>query len=335
MTMWMVRAGRNASAIDEFLEEGRVAIGFGGAALLPLGASKEEVVARVEAVMPGKRDGQRRSAAGQVWRFLSELEYGDQIVTWDPGARRFLVGELVEGDGQLEESGGRFRNVKWTHHVLKDVLSADTRNKLGSIMTLFRVRDSATSEIVARMTRLEEDLDTASATPESPSADVDATDDSQGVDNILDRAAELIEDRIAGLGWEELQDLVAGVLRAMGYRTYVSPRGADRGVDIIASPDGLGLEDPRIFVEVKHRLGTTMGAPALRSFLGGRQPGDKCLYVSTGGFTKEARYEAERSSIPITLVDLPRLRSLLVDHYASADEETRAMMPLQAVHWPV
>jgi len=58
---------------------------------------------------------------------------------------------------------------------------------------------------------------------------------------------------------EEL-DLVAGVLRAMGYRTTVSAPGADRGVDIFASPDGLGLQEPRIFVEVKHRNETTMGA---------------------------------------------------------------------------
>jgi len=80
----------------------------------------------------------------------------------------------------------------------------------------------------------------------------------------------------------------------MGYHTTVAADGSDRGADIFASPDGLGLQEPRIFVEVKHRSGS-MGADELRKFLGGRRAGDRCLYVSTGGFTKAARYEAERA----------------------------------------
>ena len=131
-----------------------------------------------------------------------------------------------------------------------------------------------------------------------------------------------------------MQDLVAGVLRAMGYRSQVSTKGADRGVDIFASPDGLGLEEPRIFVEVKHRRGTAMGSPELRAFLGGRQSGDRCLYVSTGGFTKEARYEAERSTVPVTLIDLPRLRDLLLQHYGNMDTASMSIVPLHRLYWP-
>ena len=38
-----------------------------------------------------------------------------------------------------------------------------------------------------------------------------------------------------------------------------------------------------------------MGAQEIRSFLCGRHPGDKGLYVSTGGFSKDAHYEAAAS----------------------------------------
>ena len=68
-----------------------------------------------------------------------------------------------------------------------------------------------------------------------------------------DELREFIKDKLLKLSWDEMQDLVAGVLRGMEYKTRVSPRGPDRGRDIIASPDGLGLEQPRIIVEVKHR----------------------------------------------------------------------------------
>ena len=97
-----------------------------------------------------------------------------------------------------------------------------------------------------------------------------------------------------------MQELVAGILRAMGYKTLISSKGADRGKDIIASPDGFGFEHPRIVVEVKHRAGQ-MGSEKIRSFTGGRHKDDRGLYVSTGGFSKDAKYEAERANIPIML----------------------------------
>ncbi len=126
---------------------------------------------------------------------------------------------------------------------------------------------------------------------------------------------------------------MAEILKAMGYRTRVSQRGPDRGVDVFASPDGLGLQEPRIFVEVKHRPGTQIGAQDVRSFLGGRQPGDRCLYVSTGGFSKDSKYEAERSSIPITLVTLPQLRELLIEHYERMSPTGTALVPLERIYW--
>lgn len=101
-----------------------------------------------------------------------------------------------------------------------------------------------------------------------------------------------------------MQQLVAAILRAMGYKTRVSPEGGDRGKDIIASPDGLGLSPPRIKVEVKHRPRTQMGASEVRGFIGGLRGDDRGLYVSTGGFTKEANYEAERAAVPVNLIDL-------------------------------
>ena len=78
-----------------------------------------------------------------------------------------------------------------------------------------------------------------------------------------------------------------------------------------------------------------MGSQDLRSFLGGRQQGDRCLYVSTGGFSKDARYEAERSSVPLTLIDLPALRELVIEHYEQLDPEVRQLVPLTRLYWPV
>jgi restriction system protein len=138
------------------------------------------------------------------------------------------------------------------------------------------------------------------------------------------RPIEFTKDRVSALGWSQMQDLVAGLLRALGYKTRVSPAGPDRGKDIAASPDGFGFESPRIVVEVKHRQGS-MGAPDIRSFLGGRHPRDKELYVSTGGFTKDAYYEAERANIPLSLMTIDELVETLVEHYDKLDTETQQL----------
>jgi len=56
------------------------------------------------------------------------------------------------------------------------------------------------------------------------------------------RALESLQDRLSKLAWDEMQELVAGLLRSMEYKTRVSPAGPDRGRDIIASPDGFGFQ---------------------------------------------------------------------------------------------
>jgi restriction system protein len=58
------------------------------------------------------------------------------------------------------------------------------------------------------------------------------------------------------------------------------------------------------------------------------------LYVSTGGFTREARYEADRATVPVTLVDLDELADLVVEHYERFDSEGRGLLPLIRVYWP-
>jgi restriction system protein len=149
----------------------------------------------------------------------------------------------------------------------------------------------------------------------------------------LAKSREFIKDKLIELDWEEMQELVAGILRGMGYKTIVSTKGPDRGRDILASPDGLGLNEPRIVVEVKHRSGQ-MGSPEIRSFTGGLRPGDKGLYVSIGGYTREAKYEAERANNPLTLVDADLLVTLIIQYYDDFDTEARALIPLTKIYWP-
>lgn len=326
--MWMVRAGRNARFFEEFRENSIVAIGWTRLEDLRPFKSKQEMVNAVKSAWPEWTPVKVGLAASQLHRFAHEVQRGDRVITYDPQTRVYLLGTIESDYDYVPDSVAEFghiRRVTWELEVERDKLSATTRNSLGALTTLFKIPDDAAAEISAVASG-------QSQTPES--ATEEAVDDTSLLDDIEERAREFTKDRISGLEWDEMQELVAGILRAMGYKTEVSPHGPDRGKDIVASPDGFGFESPRIVVEVKHRKGQ-MGAQAIRSFLGGRHKDDKGLYVSTGGFSKDAHYEAERANIPITLLTLDGLVEKLLEHYDELDPEIQRLVPLKKVYWPV
>ncbi len=58
------------------------------------------------------------------------------------------------------------------------------------------------------------------------------------------------------------------------------------------------------------------------------------FYVSTGGLTKDAKYEADRGSIPVVLLDLDDLSNEIVRYYGEMDMEARSLIPLTTILWP-
>ena len=132
----------------------------------------------------------------------------------------------------------------------------------------------------------------------------------------------------------EFQDLVAALLKAMGYHvSYVSPPGPDRGLDILAHTDPLGATGPRIKVQVKRRADRA-SVEGLRSFLSLLGSNDVGLFVNTGGFTSEAEREARsQESRRLTLIDTRKLLELWIEHYDAVPEEERSLLRLRRVHF--
>lgn len=76
-----------------------------------------------------------------------------------------------------------------------------------------------------------------------------------------------LQDYLMNLGPMDFQNLVAALLRGMGYHiAWVAPPGPDGGTDIIAFLDPLGIQRPRIRVQVKRKQ-DKVSADALRSFM--------------------------------------------------------------------
>ncbi|WP_287369997.1 restriction endonuclease [Oceanithermus sp.] len=132
----------------------------------------------------------------------------------------------------------------------------------------------------------------------------------------------------------DFQQLVAALLRGMGYHVdWVAPPGPDRGIDIIAHQDPLGVSGPRIKVQVK-RQASRVDVKDTRGFIAVLGEGDIGVFVSTGGFTREAENEVRRlENRRVMLVDIERLVGLWIEYYKTIPEESRHLLPLIPVYF--
>jgi len=176
---------------------------------------------------------------------------------------------------------------------------------------------------------------------ENKSDEIDAEDEAASdegqslpLDQIEQIALDGLKDFVTSLNPYEFQDISAALLRGMGYYTpFVSPRGKDGGLDIIAYKDPLGTISPRIKVQVKHR-GTSATVHEVRQLMGLLQKdGDIGIFISSGGFTPDAKSTARSSNIHVELIDLNRFLNLWQDFYQKLNDEDKSLMPLLPIYF--
>jgi restriction system protein len=147
-----------------------------------------------------------------------------------------------------------------------------------------------------------------------------------------DQARTEVQDYLSKINPYEFQDLIASLIKAMGY--YVSwnaPPGKDGGVDIIAHPDALGTKPPRIKVQVK-RNSDRIAADGVRAFLALINEDDVGLYVALGGFTKDAEdFARNQERRKVTLINLDRFHKLWIENYPRLSDAARKRFPLSPI----
>jgi restriction system protein len=324
---WMVRSGRGGAYVEQFLQHKVIAIGWNDLEVDLSNLSQEDIVARVQKTYPNYHRSAVANAAAMLFKIASTLAKGDRVVTYDSERRIYHLGRITgsyKHQPNLIPGLQHTRAVTWDKEISRDALLRPTKNSLGSTLSLFSLSDAVIKD-------LEHDVDQ----PRLPNAIIpNAVEPEESIDDTAERSLELIKDLVLGLDEDEMEQLLASLLRAMGYKARVSPKGPDRGLDVFASPDGLGLQSPRIKAEVKHRSKSTMGAQDIRNFIATLRQGDSGIYLSTGGFSKEARYEAERANYPVSLISLDDLVLLITENYAKFDESGRLLVPLVPIWWP-
>ena len=89
--MWMVRAGEKAYLVQDFEEKEQVALGWPKLSYLSQIESKEDLEIVYKEAYPEDSIHSQRMGIGQVYRFRSEIQTGDMVVTYNPELRIYLV----------------------------------------------------------------------------------------------------------------------------------------------------------------------------------------------------------------------------------------------------
>ena len=179
-----------------------------------------------------------------------------------------------------------------------------------------------------RKWRQEKDLDADDAVEE----ETPEKETIVNIERLEEQANDGIRKYIKAKNPYEFQDMVAALLRAMGYYTpFIAPKGRNGGVDVIAYIDALGAKTPRIKVQVKHRPDDCIPAKDIRSLLGILRDGDIALFVTSGTYSQQARTEALTSKTYIKLIDGEEFIQMWQDNYSKMTDDDKNMLPLKHI----
>lgn len=131
-------------------------------------------------------------------------------------------------------------------------------------------------------------------------------------------AAELIE-KIKQISPSRFEHLVLDLLLKMGYggtqedAGQVVGKSGDGGIDGIINEDRLGLDV--IYVQAK-RWEADVGRPEIQKFVGALagNKANKGVFITSSGFTKEARNYANQVNQKVVLIDGVMLAELMMDY---------------------
>lgn len=324
-TIWGIHAGRSGDAHELFLKKDVVAIGWHEVGdLSKIGKDRDAFKAAVAKTFPDKKPMAVANNAGQLYRFVYEMQASDIVVYPSKRDRQIHIG-LVKGDYRYDPSHEKtypnMRSAKWLKAVPRTQFTQGALYEVGSAISLFQIKNYA---------------DEFRAVLEGEAAPLPVSKD-ETVSLVVEDIEETTRDFILKTLSQELKGhpfagFVAHLLNAMGYRTRVSPEGPDGGIDIIAHRDELGFEPPIMKVQVKSTGGKS-GDPDVSALYGKIGNNEYGLFVTISEFTNQAKTFA-KSKTNLRLIDGDELVDLIFAHYEQFDSHYKSILPLKRVYVP-
>ena len=334
--IFLARAGRSGEDEDRALEHSVSIVGYQQVPSLATATDYEGVHEIVSSAFPDAKSRAVGNFAGQLWAFAVAMRKGDLVVLPRKRTSQIAIGR-VKGPYEYRKLDGAFRHtrpVDWLQTELpRTVFEQDLLYSLGAFMTVCNISRNDAERRVAAVAEGKPDPGP------STSLDMRATHDSGLGEQIeeLPDLPQLARDQIAAhiqarFSGHALAGLVNEVLRADGWVTKPSPPGTDGGVDILAGKGSLGLDEPRLCVQVKSQ-NSPADVTVYRTLLGTMQTfkAQQGLLVCWGGFNRAVLVEGRTGHFSVRLWDSRDLVESIYRTYERLPAEVQADLPLKRV----
>lgn len=338
---WVVRSGRHGERDHWALENG--VSGGGWAAIPDLSActAREDVARVVAEAQPEASAGSQANTTGQLWALRGRIQPGDLLVMPMKTTKNIALGRVTGGYEYLAEETDPDRRhvirVDWQRTDLpRSAVKQDLLYTLGSSLTVFA---PTKGHAVERLEALLEDGKDPGLVPfkapvhlpgaDAAEDDVDEPELHTDIDEVArDRIRARIEEEFSG---HDLADLVAAILEAQGFVCTTSPPGADRGIDIVAGGGVLGMDSPRLIVQVKS--GGQVGDGVVRDLSGvvHTQGAEQGLLVAWGGVTRPAQESVYAQQFRLRVWTAEDVIDAVTRVYDRLPEDIRSRLPLKQV----
>ena len=307
------------------LKEGIIAIGWKEIGDLSLvDNSREAFKTKYAEAYPKTKKGSIATSAGMLYRFCHEAQVGDYVVFPSKADRTINIG-IIEGEYKYDENAYEYANqrkVKWLVHVPRMSFSQGALYEVGSALTFFMIKSYAEEFLQALDKGFKKSVLAEMGDDETVAATAEDI-----MENTKDFILKELSRQMKGY---DMENFVADLLNAMGYRTSVSPKGGDRGIDIFAYKDEL---PPRIAVQVKSQDGD-IKETTLHSLKGAMKPGDYGLFITLSNYTPNAQKFLNENPI-IRGINGMELADLILKYYDKLNERHQKIIPLKQVYIPI
>lgn len=332
---YLVRAGKLGEDEETALENQLAILGFQDVPSLEHAEDYDAVYAEVQSHLPGAKPRAIGNFAGQLWAFVIAMQEGDIIVMPRKLTSQIALGRVV-GPYRYQKVGKENRHtrpVQWERpDIPRTAFEQDLLHSFGAFMTVCNIsRNDAAKRIRAVL---------AGKTDPGPSLapikpkKTDTTQvmlDTEDVPDLGQMAHDQIVAHIqAHFAGHALATVVDAVLRADGWVTKVSPPGADGGVDVLGGRGPLGLDGPRLCVQVKSQ-NSPADVTVYRTLQGTMQTfnAEQGLLVCWGGFNKAVLTEARQGHFSVRLWSSTDLVEAIYRTYERLPAEIQAELPLK------
>lgn len=129
MSAWMIRAGHGGVYAEDWLDKGKIGIGWDFGSKDIASMKREQIRATYLAEHPNESKNRVAAIVGQVYRFAHEMTQGQTVVMYDPASRLYHIGAIT-GDcvpTRDEDDPTYTRTVRWETSASRDALKQSSK----------------------------------------------------------------------------------------------------------------------------------------------------------------------------------------------------------------